>query len=301
MDKLAAMQTFVRVVDAGTFTRAADLLNVPKSTVTRLIQELEKELGVRLLHRTSRQLTLTQEGQTYYEGSIRILDDVGSLDGSVLHSNRSPKGKIKIELPASVASQVVIPAMPDFFARYPDVQVEMNIGNRPVDLIAENLDCVLRLGPLINDSLIARPAGTLRLVTCASPAYIKQYGQPDEPGDLAQGHTVVRIVSPRSGRDFVFQVRRDDTAVDVHGAYQLSVNDSGAALAAGLAGLGVLTTYEFLVAPHLQSGALQRLFPGWQGDEIPVHVAWPANRHLASKVRVFVDWVTELFSRLQQH
>jgi DNA-binding transcriptional LysR family regulator len=292
------MQAFVRVVDSGTFTRAADLLNVPKSTVTRLIQELEKELGVRLLHRTSRRLTLTQEGQIYYEGSIRILDDVGSLDGSVLSSNRAPKGKIKIELPASVATQVVVPAMPEFFARYPDVQVEMNIGNRPVDLIAENLDCVLRLGPLINDSLIARPAGSLRLVSCASPAYLEQFGEPDQPADLAQGHTVVRIISPRSGRDFVFMMRRGDAVVEVHGAHQLAVNDSGAALAAGLAGLGVLTTYEFLVAPHLQSGALRRLFPDWRGEEIPVHVAYPANRHLALKVRVFVQWVIELFSRL---
>lgn len=295
MDKLAAMHAFVRVVDSGTFTRAADLLNVPKSTVTRLIQELEKGLGVRLLHRTSRQLTLTREGQAYYEGSIRILDEVGSLDGSVLSSARSPRGKIKIELPASVAYRVVIPAMPDFFARYPDVQVEMNIGNRPVDLIAENLDCVLRIGPLINDSLIARPAGTLRLVTCASPAYLKNHGNPDEPTDLAQGHTVVRIISPRSGRDFLFRLRREDTVTEIHGAHQLSVNDSSAALAAGLAGLGVLTTYEFLVAPHLQSGALQRLFPEWQGEKIPVHVAYPGNRHLASKVRVFVEWIIELF------
>jgi LysR family transcriptional regulator, regulator for bpeEF and oprC len=300
MDKLAAMHAFVRVVDSGTFTRAADLLNVPKSTVTRLVQELEKEVGVRLLHRTSRQLTLTQEGQTYYEGSIRILDDVGSLDGSVLGSNRAPKGKVKIELPASVACHVVIPALPDFFARYPDVQLEMNIGNRPVDLIAENLDCVLRVGPLLSDSLIARPAGTLRLVTCASPAYIEQYGKPDEPTDLAQGHTIVRIVSPRSGRDFVAQVRREEAVAEVHGAYQLSVNDSGAALAAGVAGLGVLTTYEFLVAPHLQSGTLQSLFPDWRGDDIPVHVAWPANRHLASKVRVFVEWAIELFGRLER-
>lgn len=301
MDKLAAMHAFVRVVDSGTFSRAADLLNVPKSTVTRLIQELEKEVGVRLLHRTSRQLTLTQEGQTYYEGSIRILDEVGSLDGSVLGSNRAPKGKVKIELPASVACRVVIPALPDFFSRYPDVQLEMNIGNRPVDLIAENLDCVLRLGPLLSDSLIARPAGTLRLVTCASPAYIAQYGKPDEPADLAQGHTIVRIISPRSGRDFVFQVRREEAVAEVHGAYQLSVNDSSAALAAGIAGLGVLTTYEFLVAPHLQSGALQRLFPAWHGDDIPVHVAWPANRHLASKVRVFVEWAIELFGRLERN
>lgn len=299
MDKLAAMQAFVRVVDSGTFTRAADLMNVPKSTVTRLVQTLEKELGVKLLHRTSRQLTVTQEGHAYYEGSIRVLDEIGSLDSSVVSATRSPKGKIKVELPGSLAYQVVVPALPDFFARYPDVQVEMNIGNRSVDLIAENLDCVLRLGPLLNDALIAKPAGTLPLITCASPAYLKRCGIPQEPADLARGHTVVRMNSPRSGRDFVFELRRDDALVEVHGCHQLTVNDSSAALAAGLAGLDVLTTYAFLITPHLQSGALQRLFPDWQGDQIPVHIAYPANRHLASKVRVFVEWAAELFRTLQ--
>ncbi|MGF6413650.1 LysR family transcriptional regulator [Paraburkholderia sp. MM5482-R1] len=294
MDKLAAMQTFVRVVDSGTFTRVADLMNVPKSSVTRLIQELEKELGVRLLHRTSRQLTLTQEGQIYYEGSIRVLDEVGSLDGSVLSAIRSPKGKIRVELPGSLAYQLVVPAMPDFFARYPDVQVELSVGNRSVDLIAENLDCVLRLGPLLSDSLIARSAGTLPLVTCASPAYIQRHGLPREPADLMQGHTIVRMNSPRSGRDFVFQLHRDEQLFEIHGNHRLSVNDSCAALAAGLAGLGVLTTYAFLVTPHLRSGALVRLFPDWRGDDIAVHVAYPANRHLASKVRVFVEWAIEL-------
>jgi len=299
MDKLAAMQTFVRVVDSGTFTRAADLMSVPKSTVSRLVQELEKELGVRLLHRTSRQLTLTQEGQAYYEGAIRVLDDVGSLDASVLSATRSPKGKIKVELPGSLAYHVVVPALPDFFARYPDVQVEMNIGNRSVDLLAENLDCVLRLGPLLNDSLIARPAGTLPLITCASPAYLARHGTPQNPAELGQGHTIVRMTAPRSGRDFVFRLMRDGTLSEIQGSHQITVNDSSAALAAGLAGLGVLTTYGFLVAPHLRSGALQQLFPDWQGEQIPAHVAYPANRHLASKVRVFVDWATELLRTIQ--
>ncbi|MGI4855905.1 MAG: LysR family transcriptional regulator [Janthinobacterium lividum] len=335
MDKLAAMQTFVRVVDSGAFTRAADLMNVPKSTVTRLVQELEKALGVRLLHRTSRQLTLTQEGRAYYEGAIRVLDDVGALDASVLSATRSPKGRIRVELPGSLAYQVVVPALPDFFARYPDVRVEMSVGNRSVDLIAENLDCVVRIGPLLNDALIARPAGALPLATCASPAYLARHGTPRDPADLGTGHTVVRMTSPRSGRDFRFRLTRGAAHGDSHvgksagtgigtgaemdgetnaetnaetnietreiqGAHQISVNDAGAALAAGLAGLGVLTTYACLVAPHLRSGALQPLFGGWQGERIPVHVAYPVNRHLTVKVRVFVDWVIALLNGLPE-
>ncbi len=294
MDKFVAMQTFVRVVDCGTFTRAADLMNVPKSTVTRLVQELEKELGVRLLHRTSRQLTLTQEGQAYYEGAIRLLDDVRMLDANVLCAKRSPKGNIKVELPASLAYHVVVPALPDFFARYPDVKVDVSVGNRSIDLIAENVDCVLRLGPLLNESLIARPAGFFSLITCAAPAYLARHGIPTSPSDLAQEHTLVRMISPRSGRDFVFHLQCGQTIADIQGAHQITVNDSGAALAAGIAGLGILTTYAFLAEPHLRSGALRRLLPDWHGDQVPVHVAYPVNRQLPSKVRVFVEWAIEL-------
>ncbi|MBB5403128.1 LysR substrate-binding domain-containing protein [Paraburkholderia youngii] len=160
-------------------------------------------------------------------------------------------------------------------------------------------DLQLKWTPFIDigsavDSLIARSAGTLPLVTCASPACVQRHGLPREPADLMQGHTIVRMNSPRSGRDFVFQLHRDEQLFEIHGSHRLSVNDSSAALAAGLAGLGVLTTYAFLVTPHLRSGALVRLFPDWRGDDVAVHVAYPANRHLASKVREFVEWAIEL-------
>jgi LysR family transcriptional regulator, regulator for bpeEF and oprC len=295
MDKFEAMQALVSVVNAGTFTRAANLMNVPTSTITRLVQTLEKELGVKLLHRTSRQLTLTQEGAAYYEGAVRVLEEINALDSSVTSASKSPRGRIKVELSGSAAYNLIIPKLPDFFARYPDVQVEMNIGNRAVDLIAENVDCVLRLGPLLSDTLIARPLGVLSLITCASPAYLERHGTPQHPETLEKSHTVIRMTSPRSGRDFTFELRRDGVLVEVKGGHQLSVNDSTAALAAGLAGLGVVTTYAFMIHPHVVSGALCRLFPDWEGDNIPVHIAYPVNRHLAQKVRVFIDWVASLF------
>ncbi|SBW79440.1 hypothetical protein PVE_R1G1553 [Pseudomonas veronii 1YdBTEX2] len=296
MDKLGAMQAFVRVVDAGTFTRAAEIMNVPKSAVTRQIQALEKVLAVKLLHRTSRRLSLTEAGTHYYQGALRLLDQVSSLESSVAGATQSPRGKVKVEMPGALAYSLVLPALGAFFERYPDVQLDIRIGNRSVDLIAESVDCVIRVGPLLNDSLIARPLGFLGMSTCAAPGYLEKYGRPNHPGDLACGHTLVQLVSPQSGRAFAHELKRGEEVVTISGSHQLSVNDSTAALTAGLAGLGVLTTYTFLVSAHMDSGALVAIYPEWRGEQIPVHIAFPENRHVASKVRVFMDWTRELFA-----
>lgn len=297
MDKVLAMQTFIRVVDAGTFTRAADLLQLPKSTVTRTIQALEKQLGAKLLHRTTRQLSVTEAGAVYYSGALRLLDELGQLDHSVAGAGTAPQGRIRVEAPGAVAYHLLIPALPQFFARYPQVQVTLGVGNRSIDLIAENLDCVIRLGPLFNDALIARPLARMAMVTCASSGYLARHGLPPEPGALEHGHSLVQIVAPRSGRAFTDELHRDGATLTLRGAAQIAVNDSSAALAAALAGLGVVTTYAFLAQPHLATGALQRLFPQWQNDSVPAHVAYPVNRHLAPKVRVFIEWVVELFGQ----
>ena len=295
MDKLVAMQTFLRVVDAGTFTRAADLMQLPKSTVTRMVQALEKQVGAKLLHRTTRQLSVTEEGAVYYDGAQRLLAEIGQLDQSVAGTAASPRGKIKIEAPGAVAYNILIPALPAFFARYPQVQVELGVGNRSIDMIAEQVDCVIRLGPLLNDALIARPLAELAMVTCASAAYLARRGTPAAPTDVEHNHTLIQIVSPRSGRAFTDELQRDGATVTLCGQHQIAVNDSTAALTAALAGLGIVTTYAFLARPHLNAGTLRAVLPEWQSDPVRAHVAYPVNRHLAAKVRVFIDWVLEIF------
>lgn len=297
MDKLDAMHAFVRVVDAGTFTRAADLMNVPKSAVTRQIQALERFLGVKLLHRTSRKLSLTEAGSHYYQGALRLLDQMNSLESSVTGATQSPRGKVKVEMPGAVAYNLVLPSLGSFFEQYPDVQLDLRVGNRTADLIADSVDCVIRVGPLMNDSLIARPLGFLGMTTCATPGYLAKHGIPDHPTQLESGHTLVQLASPQSGRAFTHDLKRGDERITLSGGHQISLNDSTAALTAGLAGLGVLTTYTFLVKPHLESGALVAVCPEWEGEQIPVHIAFSENRHVASKVRVFMDWTCELFTR----
>jgi DNA-binding transcriptional LysR family regulator len=297
MDKFSAMQAFLRVVEAGTFTRAADSMGVPKPTVTRLIQDLEKELDTKLLNRTTRKVTVTADGSAYYEQASRLLDEVQELEASMSRAKASPRGRLKVDIPSSLGFAVIIPALPDFFARYPDIKLELGVSDRPVDIIAENVDCVIRAGEITDQSLVARRIGEFYLMACATPAYLKRNGTPQHPSELDDGHRVIRYLSPVNGKLYTPKMYKDGEVIEVEGSHQLALNDSNAGVAAGLAGLGVLFTLTFLVQDHISSGALVPLFPGWCSPSKPVHVVYPPNRHLSNKVRVFVDWIAELFAK----
>ncbi len=289
------MRSFVRVADAGSFVSAAGLLDIPKSTVTRHIQALEQELGVKLLNRTSRTLNLTEQGRIYYQGALGLLENLDILDSNVQMSAMQPRGKVRVELPNALAYCLVIPALPDFLACYPDIQLELSVGNRTVNLIEQNIDCVIRIGELYNDSLIARYLGDFAQVTCASRSYIDRAGQPAHPADLAMGHTLVQIVSPRTGQMVVNELYRDGQVERIGAQWQFAVNDSMAARTAALNGLGVVTTYRFLVEEYLSNGQMVELFSDWSNKRIPIHIAWPENRQLPSKVRIFIEWARNLF------
>jgi len=297
MDKFSAMQAFVRVVEAGTFTKAADSMAMPKPTVTRLIQTLEKELDTKLLNRTTRKVTVTADGAAYYERVGRLLNEMEELEASMSRAKASPRGRLKVDIPASLGMAVIIPALPDFYARYPDIQLELGVSDRPVDIIAENVDCVVRGGELIDQSLVARRIGEFYLISCASPAYLKRHGTPRHPAELEDSHRMIRYASPRNGKLYSFEYYKDGETVEVGGNYLLSVNDSRAGVVAALAGLGVLHTATFQVQDYISTGALEPLFTGWGTESIPLHVVYPPNRHLSNKVRVFVDWIAELFAK----
>ncbi|RYG05823.1 MAG: LysR family transcriptional regulator, partial [Burkholderiales bacterium] len=250
MDKFSAMQAFVRVVEAGTFTKAADSMGVPKPTVTRLIQDLEKELDTKLLNRTTRKVTVTVDGAAYYEQASRLLGEVQELEASMSRAKASPRGRLRVDVPASLGIAVIIPALPDFHARYPDIQLDLGVSDRPIDLVAENVDCVIRGGELTDQSMVARRLGEIYVMGCASPAYLARHGMPAHPGEL-DAHRMVRYMSPRTGKAFTIGMFKDGEKVEIgHTATHLSVNDSNAGVAAALAGLGVLFTPSFLVQPH---------------------------------------------------
>ena len=297
MDHMAAMRAFVRVVEVGTFTRAAQLLSIPKPTLSKLIQGLESHLRTRLLNRTTRRVTVTADGAAYYERVISILADVDELDGSMTLSQASPKGKLRIDVGTSLALLIIIPALPDFHARYPDIQIDLGVSDRPVDLLSENVDCVLRAGTLTDQSLIARRIGEFDFVTCAAPSYLARCGEPLHPSDLQNGnHTMVGFFHAASGRPHSFNFVRGEEQHEVHGRYVIAVNDSTAYVAAALAGLGVAAAPTFMIQDHIAGGALRPLLAGWTTDVIPLYVVYPPNRHLSTKLRIFVDWVADLFA-----
>ncbi|RJF80525.1 LysR family transcriptional regulator [Oleomonas cavernae] len=297
MDQLAAMRSFVRVVEAGTFTRAADLLEMPKPTVTKLIQGLEAHLNTKLLNRTTRSVTVTADGAAYYERVVRLLNDLDEIDGGMTVSQSKPKGKLRVDVPGSIAHLVIIPALPAFHAAYPEIQLDLGVSDRRADLLTENVDCVVRVGELSDTSLIARRVGEMTTVTCAAPAYIASHGAPTHPRDLEREHQVVGFFTARAGRSVPFNFVRGAERLEINGRCAVAVNEGKAYLLAGLVGLGVLQVPVFMARCYLKSGELVPVMPDWQSEAKPLHVVYPPNRHLSNKVRVFVDWVAGLFAR----
>jgi len=298
MDRLQAMQAYVRVVEAGTFTKAADSLDLPKATVTRLIQTLETHLRTKLLNRTTRRVTVTPDGAAYYERAMRLLSDLEELEGSMSQARMTPRGRIRIDVPGVVGRGMIIPHLPDFHAKYPDIQIEMGVSDRPVDLIGDNVDCVIRGGELTDQSLVARRIGEFRFITCATPEYLRRHGTPAHPRELGEApHRMVGYFSARTGKVVADTFRRGDEVVDVVGNHVVAVNDADAYLSAGLAHLGAVQVTCFMAGALLKRGELVRILEDWDTDPVPVYVVYPPNRHLSSKLRVFVDWVVELIGR----
>jgi DNA-binding transcriptional LysR family regulator len=299
MDQIQTMRVFARVVEAGSFTKAAASLALPKGTVTRLVQHLEARLKVKLLNRTTRRVTVTPDGAAYYERTARLLNDLDDIEASMTNAQAKPSGRLRVDVGASMARLIVIPALPGFYERYPDIQLDLGVGDRPVDLIGDNVDCVIRGGDLIDPSLVARRIANLELVTVAAPDYLKRHGAPTHPRELedGHGHTMVHYFSSRTGRFYPDIFVKDGETIELLGKYKLSVNDSNAHSEALLCGLGISQTAAFAAAPYLASGQLVRVLADWSIPPVPIHVVYPPNRHLSAKTRAFVDWAVELFAK----
>jgi LysR family transcriptional regulator for bpeEF and oprC len=297
MDQIQSMRVFARVVEAGTFTKAADSLSLPKGTVTKLVQHLETRLRVKLLNRTTRRVTVTPDGAAYYERTARLLNDLDDIEASMTNAQANPSGRLRVDIGTSIARLVVIPALADFYRRYPDIQLDLGVSDRPVDLISENVDCVLRGGELLDQSLVARRVANVRLVTVASPQYVREHGLPSHPSDLEDGHVIVNYFSGRTGRPYPHVFEKDGESLEVRGRHKVSVNESNAHFASVLAGLGISQVASFQAAPYLASGELVPVLGDWTCPAIPLHVVYPPNRHLSAKVRAFVEWTAELLAK----
>jgi DNA-binding transcriptional LysR family regulator len=298
MDQLQAIRAFARVVEAGSFTKAADTLGMPNASLTKSIQQLEAHLRVKLLARTTRRVSVTPEGAQYYEKTQRLLKELDDVDASFSAAQSRPRGHLRIDMGSSVANLVLLPALPAFLARYPDIRVDMGVSDKHVNLIGDNVDCVIRGGELTDLSLIGRQIGSASWVTCATPAYLRDHGVPAHPSELEDGHVIAHYLSTRTGRSMPLNFARDGEKLSIQGTRSVGVNESNAHVAAGLAGLGVMQTFHYAAAPHLASGALVPILQQWQPEPYPFYVVFPSNRYVSNRLRVFIDWAADLFATL---
>jgi LysR family transcriptional regulator, regulator for bpeEF and oprC len=294
MNKLQAMQVFVRVVETGGITRAADSLRMPKATATTLIQQLEAELGVKLLNRTTRSVSVTTDGAAYYPRCVAILAEVRETEESLAQRHGSPEGRLRVEVPTLMARLVIVPALPSFFARYPDIELQLGCSERRADLIEESIDCAVWSGDLEDSTLIARRVGQLYFGTCASPSYLAVHGEPHHPDDLT-AHRCINHFSPRTGRAFDWVFAKNGMRIQTSLRGHIALDDENSYLAAAEAGLGVAQIPAFVLKEAMERGSLELLLGDWFPEPAPLNIVYPQNRHLSSKTRVFVDWVAELF------
>jgi DNA-binding transcriptional LysR family regulator len=296
MDRIAAMKAFVRVVEAGSFTKAAATLDIPNASVTRLIQSLEQELKVRLLHRTTRSVTVTAEGATYYERVVRLLAELADIESSTRMSQGKPSGKVRVETAAAIAGMVIVPALHEFYREYPDVEIELGVGNRVLDVVAEGIDCAIRIGNVGEQMMVARQIGSFSMTTYAAPAFLKAHGTPTTPDELAN-FPMVGMMGRGGTRPLSVSFSDGNQEIEVSPRYKLIVNDTNSLLAAGIAGLGLIRAPGYATHEALAGGRLVPLLQNWKSPAVPVSVVYAPNRYLSGKVRVFIDWVIELFEQ----
>lgn len=296
MDQYMAVRAFARVVETGSFVKAAASLELPRNTVTKLVQSLEAHLRVKLLNRTTRRVSTTNDGTAYYERMARLLEEWQDADSALTSAQTNPRGRLRVDMGSSMATMLVLPALAAFQERYPDLQVDIGTTDRMVDLIGERVDCVVRAGAMTDPSLIARPLGMVRHITCASPAYLAKHGVPTHPAELEEGHKMIRYFFAGSGRAMPVELTRRTERITVRGHATVGVNDTNAFLVAGVAGLGIMHIPDFIVQQHIADGALVPLLPDWLGESRAISIVYAPNRHLSTRVRVFVDWMVELFA-----
>ncbi|KGV60154.1 LysR family transcriptional regulator [Burkholderia pseudomallei] len=293
MDRIDLFRVFARVVECANFTRAADTLGMPRSSVSAAIQELEGRVGARLLHRTTRKVTPTQDGAALYERCLRLIADVEETENLFRHSIVGPSGTLRVDMPGRIGRLIVAPALPEFFERYPQISVELGVTDRAVNLIEERVDCVLRVGTLSDSGLVARAIGDLPLINVASPAYLARHGVPRTPADLER-HRPVNYASPSNGRVAPWEWVEGDEVKRVALRARVTVNSAEAYIACCLAGLGLIQIPAYDVNAHLRAGELVEVLPDHRAAPMRMTLLYPHRQHLSRRFQVFAEWLEAL-------
>jgi DNA-binding transcriptional LysR family regulator len=294
-DRIEAMRAFCRIVEVGSFTRAAEALNVAKTTVSGQILGLESLLGVKLLHRTTRRVIPTTDGAAYYERARMVLDDFDELEASVAQSRSVAGGRVKVEMPSPVGACLIIPSLPDFEKLHPQIQLDIGCSERVVDLVQEGIDCAFRGGQVTDQGLVCRPVGQMRFCLCAAPAYLNNSTAILKPDDLLQ-HRYLGFTFPGSGKQLTPELKRGDESFSIDQLPAMRFNNGGVYMTAGLAGLGIVSVPRAEASQYLQAGKLVEVLPNWALGCMPISLVYPYSRRLSARVRVFADWAAALMA-----
>ena len=295
MNNFSDIVAYVRVVEAHSFVAAAQTLGMSPSAISKAVSRLEERLGARLLNRTTRSLSLTDVGSSFYE---RCRDALGQLDhaeSEVSESRGVPRGRLRVDVPVSLGRRLIVPALPRFIAQYPEISVQMSMNDRVVDLVQEGIDAALRVGNLSDSSLIARRIAQLRGVTCASPEFIERYGEPRDPTELKPEHCITMFkLGNNQTRDWLF--RKGTIEHHVTPAARLSFSDPESAVQAAVSGAGFVRALDFTVEAQVAAGLLRPVLQDWNdGAWWPISVVYPQHRQPTAKIRAFIDFVSGLF------
>lgn len=294
MDRFDAMRLYTRVVERRSFTLAAQDLALPRSTATDVIKELEARLGVRLLQRTTRAVRPTLDGEAYYARCLALIADIEDAESAF--SGATPRGQLRIDVHGVLARHFLLPGLPAFLARYPQIELYMGEGDRLVDLVREGIDCVLRVGTPAAGDMVARRIGVLAEVSCASAAYVERHGLPASVDQLHDGHRMVGFRSSATGQLLPLEFQVDGELRLITLPATLSVNGADSYVAAARLGLGIIQKPRYDVEAELRNGALVEILPAHPPSPSPVSLLYPRNRQLSPRVRVFIDWLAQEFA-----
>lgn len=299
MDQLTSLVFFTRAAQHRSFSIAAQQLGTSPASVSRAVQQLEEKHGTRLLNRTTRRISLTQDGEVFYERCRQILSELEEAELALSQARSTPIGTLRIDVTVAFGRLYVVPALPRLAAQYPDLHFEVSFNDRYVDLIEEGLDACVRVGSSPDSQLIIYPLATARLIVCAAPDYLKRYGEPETLDDL-QHHNCLSFIEPQTRhiRDWIFH--RDGQTVHIPLAGRFSFNHPEPLLEAAIAGVGIVQLYNFLVRPAIARGDLKPLLEPFASPSVPIAILYPQKRHLSAKVRVFLDFMTELIVQLRK-
>ncbi|MBV7485880.1 LysR family transcriptional regulator [Bordetella sp. BOR01] len=295
MDRLDQYKVFVQVAERGSFIKAAHALELPRASVSAAIQQLEAQVGTRLLHRTTRQVRLTVDGAQLLERVRQLLGEVEEIDLLFQASPRQVSGQLQIDVPSRIARRLIAPALPALLRRHPRLRLFVGSSDRAIDLVHEGVDCAVRVGTLQDSSLVVRTLGTIALVNCASPAYLRDHGAPERPEDLEAGHWMVGYASPTTGRELPWKYQSEDEAEHgVNVPSQVVTNNAESYIACCRAGLGVIQIPRFDVQHLLDAGELMEIMPAYRAASMPVSLLYPHRRQRSRRLAVFLDWFEEL-------